>query len=361
MYTQQLDHLKMTVDEMKNSLEINEYIKDFAMIIHDKDKDENQNEIVPHLHVFLKLTQQKAVDYVADLFKDKPNYVEFFNKNTKGHNEQNGYLYLLHKTKNAKDKYQYDIADLIVPSNSDLKERIQNWISNYEESLKKYQSKRRKTVVESILNDYANEFIDEKELKDSLTNLELARNQKLIKDIDKVLVDTAYRRYLTEQRYKSKKVIWIYGESGSGKSLLSQKLASEHTIADDIFITSSNRDPFQDYFKQRTIIIEELRSETNISTNELLQLLDKTNMQFSAGSRYHNKRIMADLIIINTIHSPKYFFPIDEPIYQLARRIDELLKLDNEKIETLKFNKEINDFEVIEEKENTVEGELKWN
>lgn len=346
MYTQQLKYLKMTIDDIKHTLELNQYVKDFAMIVHDSDVDEHENEVEPHLHVFLKMNQQKSVDYIADLFQDTSNYVEFFNKNTKGHNEQNGYLYLLHKTKNAENKHQYDMNDLIVPDDSDLKQRINKWIENYEESLSKYQSKRRKTVVESILNDYAEGLMDKNELRESLTNLELAKHQKLIKDIDNVLVESAYIEYIEENRQQNKKVIWLFGEPGSGKTFLSHKLANQYTDKDDIFVTSSNRDPFEDYFKERVVILEEFRNETNIGTNELLQLLDKTNPKFNAGSRYKNKKIMAELIIINSIRSPDYFMPYDEPLQQLTRRIDKLIKLDSQSITELKLTSKRH-FEVI--------------
>lgn len=346
MYSQQLKYLKMTIDDIKHTLELNQYVKDFAMIVHDSDVDEYQNEVEPHLHVFLKMNQQKSVDYIADLFQDTSNYVEFFNKNTKGHNEQNGYLYLLHKTKNAENKHQYDMNDLIVPNDSDLKQRIDKWIENYEESLSKYQSKRRKTVVQSILNDYAEGLMDKNELRESLTNLELAKHQKLIKDIDNVLVESAYRDYIEENRQQNKKVIWLFGAPGSGKTFLSHKLANQYTDKDDIFVTSSNRDPFEDYFKESVVILEEFRNETNIGTNELLQLLDKTNPKFTAGSRYKNKKIMAELIIVNSIRSPDYFMPHDEPLEQLTRRIDKLIKLDSQNVKELKITSNRN-FEVL--------------
>ena len=104
------------------------------------------------------------------------------------------------------------------------------------------------------------------------------------------------------------------------------------------------------------MIIEEFRNETNIGTNELLQLLDKTNGQVRVGSRYSNKKIMADLIIINTIYEPKYFMNFDEPIYQLLRRIDKLVKLDNQKIETLEYDSKKDDFNVIKSIANNVEN-----
>ena len=357
MYTQQLKYLNLSIEQLKDNLENDAYIQDFAMINHNKDLDENNQNVAEHLHVLIKLNQQQTIDYVADLVDDKAQYIEFFDKSNKNRNEQNGYLYLLHKTKSAEHKHQYSVDDLIVKDGSNIKEKINRWIEDYENNLKKYQSKRRKTVVQSILNDYADRIIDEKELKDSLTNLELAKNKKLINDIKQVLIEFDFQTYLEQERYKNKQVIWIFGESSTGKSMMSQLLAKDY-ISDinDIYVTSSNRDPFEDYQNQKVLIIEEFRNETNISTNELLPLLDKTNGQVRAGSRYSNKKIMADLIIINTIYEPKYFMNFDEPIYQLLRRIDKLVKLDNQKIETLEYDSKKDDFNVIKSIANNVEN-----
>lgn len=357
MYTQQLKYLNLSIEQLKDNLENDAYIQDFAMINHNKDLDENNQNVAEHLHVFIKLNQQKTIDYVADLVDDKAQYIEFFDKSNKSRNEQNGYLYLLHKTKSAEHKHQYSVDDLIVKDGSNIKEKINRWIEDYESNLKKYQSKRRKTVVQSILNDYADRIIDEKELKDSLTNLELAKNKKLINDIKQVLIEFDFQTYLEQERYKNKQVVWIFGKSSTGKSMMSQLLAKDY-ISDinDIYVTSSNRDPFEDYQNQKVLIIEEFRNETNIGTNELLQLLDKTNGQVRVGSRYSNKKIMADLIIINTIYEPKYFMNFDEPIYQLLRRIDKLVKLDNQKIETLEYDSKKDDFNVIKSIANNVEN-----
>ena len=357
MYTQQLKYLNLSIEQLKDNLENDAYIQDFAMINHNKDLDENNQNVAEHLHVFIKLNQQKTIDYVADLVDDKAQYIEFFDKSNKSRNEQNGYLYLLHKTKSAEHKHQYSVDDLIVKDGSNIKEKINRWIEDYESNLKKYQSKRRKTVVQSILNDYADRIIDEKELKDSLTNLELAKNKKLINDIKQVLIEFDFQTYLEQERYKNKQVVWIFGKSSTGKSMMSQLLAKDY-ISDinDIYVTSRNRDPFEDYQNQKVLIIEEFRNETNIGTNELLQLLDKTNGQVRVGSRYSNKKIMADLIIINTIYEPKYFMNFDEPIYQLLRRIDKLVKLDNQKIETLEYDSKKDDFNVIKSIANSVEN-----
>ena len=132
MYTQQLKYLNLSIEQLKDNLENDAYIQDFAMINHNKDLDENNQNVAEHLHVFIKLNQQKTIDYVADLVDDKAQYIEFFDKSNKSRNEQNGYLYLLHKTKSAEHKHQYSIDDLIVKDGSNIKEKINRWIEDYE-------------------------------------------------------------------------------------------------------------------------------------------------------------------------------------------------------------------------------------
>lgn len=124
MYTQQLKYLNLSIEQLKNNLENDAYIQDFAMINHNKDLDENNQNVAEHLHVFIKLNQQKTIDYVADLVDDKAQYIEFFDKSNKSRNEQNGYLYLLHKTKSAEHKHQYSVDDLIVKDGSNIKEKL---------------------------------------------------------------------------------------------------------------------------------------------------------------------------------------------------------------------------------------------
>src|SRR5699024_4021637 len=185
--------------------------------------DLKDEDVEDHLHAFVKFTQKKSVDTVAKIFEDKPNYIEFFDKGNFA--ESNGYLYLFHRTKNASHKYHYGIDELILPENSKINSKIENWLMNYEPNAKKYQSKRRNTIVTSILNDYASEVITKKELKESLTNLELAKNQKLTKDKDKVLVDANYQKYIEDERYRDKKVIWIYGEDRKSTRLNSSHVS----------------------------------------------------------------------------------------------------------------------------------------
>ncbi|HBC2743120.1 TPA: hypothetical protein IYH94_002836, partial [Enterococcus faecium] len=98
MYVQQLDFLNLTIDELKRNCESDHSIKEFAMIVHDKDlKEDKSTYVEPHLHLFLNFKQQKSLKYVAELVSDKENYIDYFNKDTvPDKNERNGFLYLLH-------------------------------------------------------------------------------------------------------------------------------------------------------------------------------------------------------------------------------------------------------------------------
>ena len=113
-------------------------------------------------------------------------------------------------------------------------------------------------------------------------------------------------------------------------------------------MTQSNRDPFQNYTSENVIILEEFRSTTGIAENELFQILDKTNANFSAGSRYSDKKLMPDLIIINSIYAPTEVLTSEIiDVNQIIRRIDAILHLDKMNIAKQKYQDgRFYDFEV---------------
>ncbi|MEJ7485361.1 hypothetical protein WL639_11890, partial [Staphylococcus hominis] len=119
----------------------------------------------------------------------------------------------------------------------------------------------------------------------------------------------ASERKATSPKTNNVSTIWIHSEySGIGKTMLAHKKAEEF-IGDDkmsIYQSSANNDLFQDYKGQEVVIIDDLRPE-DIALTDLLRLMDP-NYTGSAKSRYNNKRITADLIIITTMLSPIKFF-----------------------------------------------------
>jgi DNA replication protein DnaC len=364
MYVQQLKHLNLSVDEIYQHLIDDKDVKDFALIVHDKDvKDDNPLEQAEeHLHVFISFKQHKSLHYVSNLVADEENRIDFFNRqNVPDKDERNGFLYLLHRTKGSVYKHQYSVDELILPPNSDLKERIKKWEKNYQNFLRRTSDNKRKHVVKQHLESYANLLIDYDELEQKLTSLELAQNSTLLKNIDELRIKKKHADYVKKKRYKDKKVIYIYGASGVGKSRLSKRIA--HNFVDDnkdVYVTSSNRDPFQNYTSEKVIILEEFRATTGIAENELFQLLDKTNSSFSAGARYKDKLLMPELVIINSIHAPTEILSAERlNMMQLYRRLDAVIRVDKLNIATQILDEKTEQYYDFETKPNNIYVESK--
>ena len=181
MYVQQLTYLNLDIDQLKVRCESDDDIKDFAIIVHDKDLAEDKTTFVePHLHLFISFKQHKSLKYVSELVSDKENRIDFFNRETvPNKNERNGFLYLLHRTQSASHKHQYSIDELIVSDKSNIKEKIQQWEDNYFKFVKKNESRNRRAIVKKYLEQYSEFLIDFDELELKLNAYEIAKNMDL--------------------------------------------------------------------------------------------------------------------------------------------------------------------------------------
>ena len=116
MYTQQLCHLKVAdVDEMIERLE-KQNVKRYAVIVHDKDIDENGQPVEAHVHAMMTFANARSSSGVAKMFDDQAQYVEIMDKKDKDGKRtdpRNGYAYLVHQTRGALSKYQYSPSDVI--------------------------------------------------------------------------------------------------------------------------------------------------------------------------------------------------------------------------------------------------------
>ena len=147
---------------------------------------------------------------------------------------------------------------------------------------------------------------------------------------------------------KTKQVVYIYGESGLGKTRLAKTYAENKNTS--YFVTGSSRDPFQSYQNQETIIIDELRPDS-FRYDDLLKILDPYNFDVFLPSRYIDKALTAELIFITSPYSPKELYDnfqtskrIDR-FDQLERRIQTAILVEKDNIFYTHYNNESREYE----------------
>ena len=139
------------------------------------------------------------------------------------------------------------------------------------------------------------------------------------------------------------KVIWIYGASGVGKTRMARSYAEK--LGQGYYITGSSRDLFQGYKGEHTMIIDELRPNT-IPYQDLLRIMDPYGEQVMAPSRYIDKVLACDVIIITTPYDPFTFYVANfinkspDGVDQLMRRITLCIRMTHEHIERIHFHEE---------------------
>jgi len=138
-----------------------------------------------------------------------------------------------------------------------------------------------------------------------------------------------YMKYKEEPKRKKPYVIWIHGESGSGKSTEGEALCE----ADSDKCWSSNADEggwIDGYDAHENAFIDDIGLDW-FPWKVLLRMLGKqqSNMRTKGGFRQFKPR----KIVLTSIHHPQDFAmmmksrPSNEPIYQLLRRIDEIIEV----------------------------------
>lgn len=152
------------------------------------------------------------------------------------------------------------------------------------------------------------------------------QNPKMVRDLK-----DNYDYYLEsiQNACKSKQCIYISGVSGSGKTTYAKILASKYYDENEIFISSGGSHPFDEYYGEKCIIIDDFRDSV-LAYNDLLRLLDN-NTSSNVGARYHNKSLArCELIILTSVKSPLSLYQgIDEERYQLYRRMSYFKITDN--------------------------------
>lgn len=349
MITQQVEYLPFnmkTTDEcfttIMNKLEPSKC----AVILHDKDVKDDGKFKDPHIHIMLSFDNSRSIFNIARLLEIEPQYIEQW----KGY-ASSGYSYLIHATSNAEHQYQYSTDEVIANFNFDeLMEQVREGIKRKT----KMTSAKDEIIIRAYLDELKKGTISLKEVENILSGSQYAKAKNRLDNVWRKRQENLaeeWRKKMIETGC-SIDVIFLFGLPATGKTRLAKDYSK---ISDnDYFLTGSSRDPFQLYEGQSTIILDELRPST-FPYNDLLKLLDPFNTNSNAPSRYFDKSLTANLIIITSPYSPKEFYNriiksdknFDEKIdsyYQLARRLELVIYLTKDYMQVAFFDESRQDF-----------------
>lgn len=349
MYVQQLAHLPAkNLDTLKEIVEQKVQPKRYAMILHDKEQDKEGNPRPPDVHVMMTFDNARYVTSVAKILDDAPQYLEVWDSN-----HENGYAYLVHATKKAREegKHQYDPSEVIANFDyPDFLIQIRTKTANAAQP--------KDLTAKNLLDALYAGVLPKEEVERRMTGSQLAYYKRQIDIVwQKVLENQAaeWRKEMIEQG-KQITVIWLYGTSGTGKTRLARDLAERENRP--YYVAGSSRDVFQDYAGEHTIILDELRPKV-LAYQDLLRILDPFGARtgVKAPARYVDKTLAADMIIVTSPYSPHKFWQEQfstivknngsvtkqslaeqgvDGFDQLARRISVTIKLDQNCIEHVK-------------------------
>lgn len=324
MYTQQLEHLPAgDVDSLIKQIDTRLRPKEYAVILHDKDAG-----VKPHVHCMFSFKNGRSIANVAKLLGDKPQYIEKWNDKP-----NNGFAYLIHATAKAQSegKYQYDPGE--VRANFDYPARIEQIKAGIKVAKAEHSGNKK---VQDLLNLLYVGAITKKEVESQLSGAQYAQYRKKIEDVWAKRLQNMAEAWREEKKTQNAEIltIWIYGTSGTGKTSLAKEYARKS--GEDYYISGSSRDIFQGYAGEHKMILDELRPGS-IPYQDLLRITDPHGIENEtmAPSRYYDKALACDLIIVTSPYNPREFYShlfgddwrnIDK-FGQLERRISLTVKM----------------------------------
>lgn len=280
--------------------------KEYAWIVHNKDLIKGTNEPKKeHIHLYLKFNAPYPVNHLIKMIwkpEDKKNIDKYYRFFQEVRTSNNIKKYLIHL--NDKSKFQYKPEEVV--ASFDYKE----WITETKEN-------DTEDYVKSQIEEFTMGNLNHVELKRKLNPLEYLTNDNIIQRASKVRI-----KYLS-QLNRDISVWYITGDSGIGKSTFAKMICEKTYGKGNTYISSSNNDALGEYEGQKAIILDDLRGST-FAYNDLIKLIDN-NTNTTVKSRYFNKYIEAETIIITSVFPPTALYDFEkmgpDTYEQLHRRI----------------------------------------
>lgn len=328
MYEQQMRHLPVkTLDDLIDTIDKKLQPKRYACIIHDKDVDKNGTPVEPHVHAMLEFDNARYLSAVARKLgeidsngKPRTQQIAIWNDKVK-----NGYSYLVHETKNSLGKHQYNPDE--VKANFDFVTEMAN-ISQSVAIVKARQS----APVNMLLDALYEGSITKEEIEQRLSGSQYGMVKNKIESVYAKRLQNMAHQWRKDAKAQGKqiRVMWICGKAATGKTSLAKEQAEKKK--QPYYMSGSSRDIFQNYAGEHTLILDEFRPDI-LPYSDLLRITDPYGLETEvlAPSRYYDKALACDLIIITSPFNPYDFYSVlfgenqkyknIDSFYQLERRI----------------------------------------
>ncbi|MRG90211.1 Rep family protein [Limosilactobacillus reuteri] len=320
MFTQQLEHLNYSKEDLIEKVKQLPYLDQFALITHNKDVKEDGTPVTPHVHLVLCFSQRIRINSVAKVLQQQSQYFEIMTKRGKDieTSKNNAFAYLVHQTAQAKQQHKYQYEPSEVTANFNYVKLIN--------SLKRITFYAPKQVLADFNAGNINKLEALKRIKES-NSPRMPQYVSSINKIEEINIKIKQQNWIDEHEKSKKQItaIWIYGVAGVGKTEFAKHIAQKYSTDKTYDFTGSTRDMFQNIGTAPVLIIDEIRPK-DIKLNDLLKITDPYNYRKFAPSRYHDKAIIADTIIFTSPYSPiqffnKYKLDNNDSFKQLQRRI----------------------------------------
>lgn len=280
-------------------------IEKYCIALHDQDLQDDGSTAKPHFHVYLNAGKTNlTLINVAGWFNVKEQAVEKIKSDKSDTNQTMGLYFTLkyYTHEDIPEKHHYPASGFV--ANFDVEEALK---TGAEKLQKRAQKRANKQQLREIYNKCADGTITPQNFHEHIT-------PELYVSI-KPMVERAWQYYEQEyqqkaQGYRDCVVIYVYGKSGTGKSLVCRLYAQQLGLT--VYTTAYGQHPFDQYMDEDVVILDDIRPYVPFNHVQLLNLTDPHYM-VKAEARYKNKLLKNSFLFITSVLSPQQlwfgFFP----------------------------------------------------
>ena len=308
-------------------------VENYALILHDKDLQDNGEPAEPHVHCVIEFKYPTTITTISNHLNIDPQYFELIKQKkpwgkTWVADIGGGLSYLTHR--NVSNKHVYSDDEVIANAGWD-------WIAERNKS----EEIQKKLKVEDIIQGIISGEIQRYNLSEHVDEHLYINSRRMIE------AAFEYRKMIAERENdRSMECIFISGKSGTGKTTLAKDFAK--SIDTECFISGGSNDPFQGYAGQKVIVLDDTRPNL-FSAAEWLKITDNHTSSL-VHARYHNVKLDAKYLIVTSIMTIEQFFKEsfpNEEVTQFYRRFNTVIEVNHENILFYEYSKTNNHHELV--------------